>query len=238
MSENKDLIGVVDSGVDAETTFDAARSFRFASGRVLEGVASIDAVGHATNTIRLIRSGSPQSRFAIAQVFCDSASAPEAVAVAVDWCVGMDAQLINLSLGTPRHNDPLRDACARAHAAGCLLVASVPSCGPIVYPAAYPGVVRVTGDARCQPGRFSWVNSERCDFGASPLPHQQCTSNRSLAGGASCATARVTAVLAALLQSGCAPARCVAQLAAQCAFQGPQSARAAATVEPLRIELG
>jgi hypothetical protein len=228
MAEHMALIGVVDSGIDAETAFDAARSFRFASGRVLEGTASVDAIGHATNTIRLILGGSPQARFAVAQVFFDSASAPEAIAVAVDWLAGLKAHLINLSLGSPRHSGLLRDACARAHTAGCLLVASVPSRGPIVYPAAYPGVIRVTGDARCQPGQFSWLNSERCDFGASPLPYPQCTSNRSLAGGASCATARVSAVLAALLQSGCAPAQCVAQFAAQCAFQGPQSARATA----------
>jgi hypothetical protein len=229
VTKHRPLIGVVDSGIDSETTFAAARSFRFASGRILEGVASIDTLGHATNTIRLIRDGAPQARFAIAQVFFDSASSPEAIAVAVDWLVGLNAQLINLSLGTPRHSYPLHDACTRAHAAGCLLVASVPSRGTIVYPAAYPGVIRVTGDARCQSGQFSRINSERCDLGASPLPHPQCTSSRLLAGGASCATARVSAVLAALLQSGCAPAQCVAQFAAQCAFHGPQSARTAAT---------
>jgi hypothetical protein len=225
MAENTALIGVVDSGVDAETPFDAARSFRFASGRILEADASVDAIGHATNTIRLIRSRAPQARFAIAQVFFDSVSTPEAIAVAVDWLVGLNAQLINLSLGTTRHSDLLREACARAHAAGCMLVTSVPSRGPIVYPAAYPGLIRVTGDARCQPGQFSWINSERCDFGASPLPDSQSTSNRSITGGASCATARVSAMLAALLQNGRAPAQCVAQFAAQCAIQGPQSAR-------------
>jgi hypothetical protein len=230
MAERGPLIGVVDSGIDPQTPFDAARSFRLTSEGIVESKASADAIGHATNTIRLIRSGAPQARFAIAQVFFYSASTPQAIAAAVDWLAGLSALLINLSLGTPRPSDLLRDACAHAHAAGRMLVASVPSRGPLVYPAAYPSLIRVTGDARCQPGQFSWINTERCDFGASPLPDSPGPSNRAIAGGASCATARVSAMLAALLQDGCPPAQCIAQLAAKCTILGPQSARTAAAL--------
>jgi hypothetical protein len=235
MTEHRPLIGIIDSGIDPQTPFDAARSFRLTSEGMVTAEASADAIGHATNTIRLIHSGAPQARLAIAQVFFDWVSTPQAIAAALDWLVDLNAELVNLSLGTPKHSDLLRDACARAVAAGRLLVASVPSRGPIVYPGAYPGLIRVTGDVRCQPGQFSWINSERRDLGASPLPDSRGPSNRPMAAGASCATARVSAVLAALLRDGCPPGQCVAQLAAMCAFQGPQAARAAA---PLRTAGG
>lgn len=56
-------------------------------------------------------------------------------------------------------------ACAEALAAGVLLCASSPACGGPVYPANYPGVIRVTGDARCAPGQWSWLGSRQADFG-------------------------------------------------------------------------
>ncbi|MOA36453.1 Subtilisin NAT precursor [compost metagenome] len=74
--------------------------------------------------------------------------------------------LINLSLGL-RHDRPLlRAACQRALDAGIVLCAASPAQGEAVYPASYPGVLRISGDARCAPGQWSWLGSAQADFGA------------------------------------------------------------------------
>ena len=52
-----------------------------------------------------------------------------------------------------------------ALAAGVLLCASSPAQGGPVYPASYPGVFRLTGDARCAPGQWSWLGTRQADFG-------------------------------------------------------------------------
>jgi hypothetical protein len=60
----------------------------------------------------------------------------------------------------------LAAAVARAIASGCIIVASMPARGAVVYPAAYPGVIRATGDARCAPGELSCLGPGF--FGACP----------------------------------------------------------------------
>ncbi|MFR0692982.1 hypothetical protein ACLUTX_26560 [Enterobacterales bacterium AE_CKDN230030158-1A_HGKHYDSX7] len=47
-----------------------------------------------------------------------------------------------------------------------LVCASSPARGEPVFPASYPGVIRVTGDARCAEGEWSWLDSPQADFGA------------------------------------------------------------------------
>ncbi|MNP55255.1 hypothetical protein D3C76_1498830 [compost metagenome] len=71
-----------------------------------------------------------------------------------------------MSLGLRNDRPVLREACVVAQTAGVLLCASSPAQGEPVYPASYPGVIRITGDARCAPGQWSWLNSPQADFGA------------------------------------------------------------------------
>ena len=82
---------------------------------------------------------------------------------------------------------------ADALAAGLILIASTPARGAPVYPAAYPGVLRVTGDARCGPGELSALGVP-ADYGA-------CVRDvDGSPGGASLAAAHVTGLLAAGLE--------------------------------------
>ena len=37
-----------------------------------------------------------------------------------------------------------------------------------MFPAAYPGVISVQGDARCEAGAWSWLNLPTAEFGACP----------------------------------------------------------------------
>ena len=89
-----------------------------------------------------------------------------AVAAAVDWAVAGRANLLHLSLGLAADRPVLAAAIARAIGTGCIVVASSPARGAPVYPAAYPGVIRATGDARCAPGEVSCLG--RGLFGGCP----------------------------------------------------------------------
>jgi hypothetical protein len=76
-----------------------------------------------------------------------------------------------------------------------LLVAASPARGPAVFPAAYPGVLRVCGDARCGPGDVSGLGGEPADFGACPRAVGVAVA------GASAAAAHVSGIVAAWLAS-------------------------------------
>ncbi|MFM7274424.1 MAG: S8 family serine peptidase, partial [Gammaproteobacteria bacterium] len=139
-------------------------------------------------------------------------------AAAIDWLVAEGARILNLSLGLREDREVLRDACARAVAAGALLVASSPARGGKVFPAAYPGVLRATGDARCAPGEISWLGSTQADAGGHV---------RSLDGevaGASMGCARVTAALARWLGAhpGASNADAITALRVQARYIGPE----------------
>ena len=124
----------------------------------------------------------------------------QAVARGLDWLIERDTTLVNLSFGLREDRAVLRQACERAVAAGATLVASTPARGEAVYPAAYPGVLRITGDARCSPGQVSHLDSRQADFGAcvGALQHHP----GALGGGASLAAAHVTAMLGQWLAKG------------------------------------
>ncbi|WP_443690261.1 subtilisin-like serine protease QhpE, partial [Pseudomonas sp.] len=105
--------------------------------------------------------------FCVAQVF-DKRGVTSAMQIssAIDWLAEHEVRLINLSLGMRQDRSLLREACAAALKRGVLLCASSPAQGEAVFPASYPGVVRVTGDARCGEQDWSWLNSAQADFAA------------------------------------------------------------------------
>ena len=114
--------------------------------------------------------------------------------------------------------DVLRAACAAAEAAGVLLVAASAARGAPVFPAAYPGVLRVSGDARCGPEEVSDLEGEPAHFGASPV----ASGATGLVGGASFACARVSGMLAAVLarEPGLGAPAVLARLRALARYRG------------------
>jgi subtilisin family serine protease len=156
-----------------------------------------DAFSHGTTVAKIILHHAPGARLLCAQAFGPGNRAePAAVAAALRWLIAEHARLVNLSLGLPHDRDVLRAAVAEALAAGLILIASTPARGAPVYPAAYPGVLRVTGDARCAPDEISALGGEPADYGACP---------RDLEGtavGASLAAAHLTGLLARGLDAG------------------------------------
>lgn len=167
------LIGLVDSGYgfagSPPTGNDrvvASQAFRFDDGVVLTPVSN-DQLGHGSALLEVIAGQAPAADFAIAQIFTERlTTTPAQVAAAIDWLVEQQVDLINLSLGLRNDREVLRNACERAVAAGVIVCASSPAKGDPVYPSAYPGVFRMTGDARCSgPEQLSCLKTQYADFG-------------------------------------------------------------------------
>lgn len=162
-------IGVVDSGHSAaqQVQVIAGRRFALVEDGLTESDLHGDPLGHGSAVIEAIGRRAPSALFCVAQVF-DQRGVTSAlqIATAIDWLVARDVRLINLSLGLRQDRSLLRGACAAAVAKGVLLCASSPAQGEGVFPANYPQVLRVTGDARCAELEWSWLNTTQADFAA------------------------------------------------------------------------
>jgi hypothetical protein len=162
-------VGVVDSGHSAAQRVQVIVGQRFSL--LEDGLAQSDLrddpLGHGSAVIEAISRRAPGAQICLAQVF-DQRGVTSAlqIATAIDWLVAQDVRMINLSLGLRQDRSLLREACAAAVARGVLLCASSPAQGAPVFPASYPQVLRVTGDARCTEEQWSWLDSAQADFAA------------------------------------------------------------------------
>lgn len=204
------LIGIVDSGGPADQ-MDGARAFH--AGR--DGPATPDRLGHGAAVAAVLRRAAPGAALRHAQVFDDTpVTSADRVARAVLWLAG-EADIILLSLGLAADREVLRGACETARAAGKCVVAAAPARGAPIFPAAYPGVVAATGDARCDWDDLSLLPG--------PVIGAWCASpergGRGM-GGASLAAARVAGYLAASFPAG--RTKPGEWLAARCRFFGPE----------------
>ncbi|HUW36798.1 MAG TPA: S8 family serine peptidase [Rhodocyclaceae bacterium] len=187
-------VGIVDSGVAPALRPQLAaetRLLRRHDGGVDRAPASDDALGHGSEIAKIVLALAPTASLVCAQAFSDRRSADAAlVAEGILWCLEQRVRLINLSLGVRSDIEALRHACDLAVASGALLVAAFPARGNAVYPAAYPGVLAVSGDARC--GGECWSVLEpgqllgAATFAADGQAH----------GGASYAAARISGLAA------------------------------------------
>ena len=194
-------VGVIDSGGPADDPpGERALARAFAPDGSAQP-AEPDRLGHGSAVAGIIRRASPGARIVHAQVF-DARPVTSALRVtaALRWFAGMAPDerpdLICLSLGLAADRAPLERACAALVEAGAVLVAAHPARGPVCYPAAYPGIIAATGDARCGwddisqlgPALFgAWCNSP--EHGARGM------------GGASLGAARIAGHLAAIMAS-------------------------------------
>lgn len=163
------LVGVVDSGHAPQQAalVHAARAFRLDGETLREEPAQADRLGHGTAVLAALELQPGVLRGCSAQVFAERwQTSPLQVAAAIHWLIEQGVVLINLSLGLRQDRPLLREACQRALDAGIVLCAASPAQGEPVWPASYPGVLRITGDARCAPGQWSWLDSAQADFGA------------------------------------------------------------------------
>lgn len=185
-------VAIIDSGFEDAIDAVARSQFVFENDQVLQKPATPDIHTHGSALADTVRKLAPECELINAQVFGQNmAASPIAIAAAIDWSVEMGARLINMSFGLPDDRDVLRLACERAIKNGALLFAAAPARGGPVYPSAYPGVLRISGDARLKFGEVSILEAGRqADYGGCVRP-----------GGASFAVAQIVGLSARYLQS-------------------------------------
>lgn len=210
-------VGVVDSGfADSQSaSVSGARRFFLTDEGHAEGESLADALGHGSVVCETILSRAPHARLCVAQVFDErGVTSPLQIAAALHWLGEQGVRVINLSLGVRQDRPILREAVAELVEAGVLVCASSPARGEPVFPASYPGVIRVTGDARCGEGEWSWLDSPQADFGASVK-----VSGRS---GASLGCAAFCGCLAALVaeQPGLSNVQIIEVMRERAVFRG------------------
>lgn len=221
MSADTIRIGVVDSGHGPSQAVRDSAAFVLEHSELWLAEAEPDQLGHGTRIIEIIQSLAPDADILSAQVFRDRFTTTAAqVAAAIDWLVENGANVINLSLGLRQDRDSLREACEQALKQGVILCAASPARGTPVYPSRYPGVFRMTGDARCDRGEISRLETEYADFGACVRPLDDSLGQ----SGASLGCAHLSAHLAGYLQqaeqSGLSAAR--DWLIKQSRYHGPE----------------
>lgn len=189
-------VGLVDTGIGPALAGSITAAQAFTGVPLAE-----DGHGHGTSVAGIVLHHAPEAQLLNAQAFGPRARAEAtAVAAALRWLIAERARVVNLSLGLARDRDVLRAAVVDALAQGLILIASAPARGAPVYPAAYRGVLRVTGDARCAPGEVSALGGAPADYGACPRNLEGAP------GGASIAAAHITGLLARGLATGDADA--------------------------------
>jgi hypothetical protein len=219
------LVGILDSGLDDQLINRAAGSAAFqmdGSYNVKQVPAVSVRTGHGSRLARVVLSSIDEIEFLNAQVFTDlGSSSPVVIATGLDWLMDAGAKIINMSFGLNADRSVLRDACVRALAAGIILVASSPPRGSPVYPAAYEGVISVTGDARCAPGETSFLNTPTVQFGACVHPRGDHPGQPGVSGS-SIAAAHLTGSIAKILgsQPEFSPALVIQSVVEQCSYLG------------------
>lgn len=210
-------VGLADSGVDGPAAARVVARADFLASPDPDA-SRRDPAGHGSAIAGVIAEAGPvellDARIFDARLRTGAAEA----AAAIDWLVARGARLLNLSFGLREDRPVLREACARAIAAGVLIVASAPARGAPVFPSSYPGVLRATGDARCAAGEVSWLGTAQADVGGHPR-----TASAQVAG-ASAGCAQVSAALLRLMraQPAATPTQLLALLEGMARYRGPE----------------
>jgi hypothetical protein len=113
----------------------------------------------------------------------------------------------------------LREAVSRALDSGVLVVAASPARGQKVFPAAYPGLIAATGDARCAPGELSRLGPRL--FGGCPHGAAERLDDRPSSGGASIGATWVSRAILDL-PPGIDTAGCLELLDSKAIYRGPE----------------
>jgi hypothetical protein len=214
-------VGILDSGVGADLALSVADSRYFTPACDPTPTVSAEVLGHGAEVARIIAGGFTDISLLDARIFGNRLITSAAAAAAgLRWLTRAGARLVNMSFGLINHHPALEAACVEAQKAGVILIASSPARGSAVWPANYRGVIRICGDARCEPGAISALNGWPADFGACPRPGN--SGMETLGGGASFAAAHATGILARWLDkaSGADRDQCVAQLETIARFRG------------------
>jgi subtilisin family serine protease len=218
-------VAILDSGLadpsDSLRAPIASRRFVDTGREVLEGPVLHDAIGHGTAVSDVICGASRSVELLVAQVLDHQrVTTAAALAAAVTWSLEKGARLIHMSLGLRADRPILAMAVNRAVQAGCIVVASAPARGPCTFPASYPHVIRVTGDARCRQDEISALDSAQADFGACARRGGSNDTDSGSFGGASLGAAHLTRLVLERIAPGSDVSAVRTQLRALARYRG------------------
>jgi hypothetical protein len=208
-------VAIIDSGLDPSSACPVLACARFDTAEPQEQAVD-DPLGHGTRVAGIIASASRPPELLIARVLdAQGLASAAALAAAMQWAVARGAQLLHMSLGLSQDRAVLRDAVAAAVRAGVLLVASSPARGALTFPAGYEGVLRASGDARCQADEISSLGDGVAEFGG-------CVriGGEERARGASIGAAHVTRFIVSHTAPGGVLAQVRSRLAELAAYHG------------------
>jgi hypothetical protein len=162
-----------------------------------------DLLGHGTAVAGVIRTKAPEVELYAVRVFERELRTHAAVvAGAIRWSVQHGMQVVNISLGTEREEsrDLLKAVCDEAAGDGAILVVASEDNERECFPASFPGVIAVTGDAACAWDEHFFCPHNAVPFRAhpSPRPLPGRPQSRNLRGH-SFAAAHITARVACIL---------------------------------------
>jgi subtilisin family serine protease len=165
-----------------------------------------DRLGHGTAVAAAIREKAPDAELLAVRIFDRELRATgELLARALRWSVQQDAQLINLSLGTPNEarRALLSEALEQAAKRGARVVAAAEHNGRAMFPGALAGAVGVLLEADCERDELVVRNSSprAMRIGASgyPRPIPGVSPDRNVSG-LSFAVANTTGFLARVIE--------------------------------------
>jgi len=202
-------VGIIDSGISSANRRQVLASLN-------DGVAN----GlHANAVASAILKHCPEAQLLDAAILDHRLScATDTLIDAIRWVLDEGATVVNLSLGLRRDVPELDAVCRAAWEAGCVLVASMPAQGAIVYPAAYETVVSASGDARCMGTQITAMGTDKIDFAGCVRDHETGLA------GSSIGCANVSGAIAKIRQD--APALSnqdvLTLLGKHAAYRGPE----------------
>ena len=203
-------IAIVDSGIEAshEDVGDVAGGVHIQIGGEGEAVFlddHADCAGHGTACAGIIRKKAPDAALYSVRIFDASLMADgRALIAAIQWCIDNEMDVVNLSLGTTdvTFKKALQKVCRKAVDAGVILVAAESNDGGESYPAVFPAVIGVTGDAIHKPDGFYYRKDQRIECVARGDEQRVCWLNGKhiMTGGNSFAAPHITGIIAHLLE--------------------------------------
>ena len=172
LGEGGGRVGLIDGGVDAgHPAFRGAHVVQ----QGFAGKAVPSEHGTATGSLLVGRAdgfagAAPGAELLVADVYCNSPTGGSSSAIlqALDWMARQQVAVINISLVGPA-NGPMRVAIATLVKRGYLIVAAVGNDGPAakpLYPAAFDGVVGVTGVDKRNKALLEAGRGPQVDFAA------------------------------------------------------------------------
>lgn len=135
----------------------------------LDFASETPAQKHAAAVVSAILSNAPAVEIDNYVIFSsDLSTNNQTTNAALSAALNSDASIIHCSFGMHQSNPEMSSIVKNIISSGKTLVASAPARGGPVFPAGYPGVISVQGDARCKATQWSLLDLPTAMFGACP----------------------------------------------------------------------